>query len=59
MVDLPTATIIDTVEAKVPAPPRRQRQREWIESAETSTAFEIACTAREDAQRLLLRPPPG
>ena len=53
VVDLFATTLADAVEVEVPPPPRRQRKRGWCDPAETSAAFKVAWTAREDARRLL------
>ena len=50
--------ILDALKVDIPAEPRRHRKRGWCESAETSDAFEIAWTAREDARKLDHPPPP-
>ena len=50
--------ILDALKVDIPAEPRRHRKRGWCESAETSDAFEIAWTAREDARKLVRTPPP-
>lgn len=48
MVALFTTTIIDAAEAEVPPTPRRPRMRGRCELAETSAAFKMSWTARED-----------
>lgn len=53
MVTLFTSTIIDAVKVEVPPTPHQPRKRGWCESAETSAAFKIAWSAREDARQHL------
>ena len=51
--DVFTMAIIDAVKVNILAEPRRHRKRGWCESTESSAAFKIAWTARENARKLI------